>query len=242
MDWSNPVSSAISGGFGLVGSGLSYLFNKKLAEQQNQYNIDMWKMQNEYNSPQAQMQRFKDAGLNPNLIYGQGTSGNASSAPQMITPSAPDLSEDMSKLAQAFNIEGLKKLRAERREAESNADNAHTNERRNAYMLEAERHFGQDWDFDPKTGMFVHVSPDVLAINRNNDFKHLPYLKQMLFNYYQKGYLIPYRASLLNTQQNYLSPQVTYQRYAQKYVPFSYWIDRVASGSRIVPSLINPLK
>lgn len=28
-----------------------------------------------YNSPSAQMQRFKDAGLNPNLIYGQGTPG-----------------------------------------------------------------------------------------------------------------------------------------------------------------------
>lgn len=32
-----------------------------------------WNMVNEYNSPQAQMQRFKDADLNPNLIYGQGT-------------------------------------------------------------------------------------------------------------------------------------------------------------------------
>lgn len=29
-----------------------------------------------YNSPEAQMQRFKDAGLNPNLIYGQGSPGN----------------------------------------------------------------------------------------------------------------------------------------------------------------------
>lgn len=28
-----------------------------------------------YNSPAAQMARFKEAGLNPNLIYGQGTSG-----------------------------------------------------------------------------------------------------------------------------------------------------------------------
>lgn len=29
-----------------------------------------------YNSPEAQMKRYKDAGLNPNLIYGQGTPGN----------------------------------------------------------------------------------------------------------------------------------------------------------------------
>lgn len=32
-----------------------------------------WNMQNEYNSPAEQMKRFKDAGLNPNLIYGQTT-------------------------------------------------------------------------------------------------------------------------------------------------------------------------
>lgn len=30
-----------------------------------------WNMQNEYNSPNAQMKRYKEAGLNPNLIYGQ---------------------------------------------------------------------------------------------------------------------------------------------------------------------------
>lgn len=38
-----------------------------------------WERQNAYNSPAAQMQRFRDAGLNPNLIYGRGESGNAGS-------------------------------------------------------------------------------------------------------------------------------------------------------------------
>lgn len=50
----------------------------------NQFNIDMWQRMNEYNSPQAQMARLKNAGLNPNLIYGQGASGasgNTSNAP-----------------------------------------------------------------------------------------------------------------------------------------------------------------
>jgi hypothetical protein len=31
---------------------------------------------NRYNAPAQQMQRFKDAGLNPHLIYSKGTSGN----------------------------------------------------------------------------------------------------------------------------------------------------------------------
>lgn len=40
----------------------------------------MWQKTNEYNSPAMQMQRYKDAGLNPHLIYGQGNNGNASMA------------------------------------------------------------------------------------------------------------------------------------------------------------------
>lgn len=34
-------------------------------------------MQNEYNSPEAMMQRFQKAGLNPNLIYGKGATTEA---------------------------------------------------------------------------------------------------------------------------------------------------------------------
>lgn len=38
------------------------------------------KAQNEYNSPRAQMLRYQAGGLNPNLIYSQGTPGNQSTA------------------------------------------------------------------------------------------------------------------------------------------------------------------
>lgn len=40
--------------------------------KQNAYNEKIWKELQDYNSPAAQMARFKAAGLNPNLIYGQG--------------------------------------------------------------------------------------------------------------------------------------------------------------------------
>lgn len=54
-------------------------YNEGLWNKQNEYNERVWHMMNEYNSPMAQMQRFKEAGLNPNLIYGQGnTSGSIS--------------------------------------------------------------------------------------------------------------------------------------------------------------------
>ena len=51
-------------------------WNFQNQQLQNQFNLDMWHRANEYNSPQAQMARFAEAGLNPHLIYGKGTPGN----------------------------------------------------------------------------------------------------------------------------------------------------------------------
>lgn len=51
--------------------------NMEIAKYQNDRNLEMWNLQNEYNTPQAQMQRLIDAGLNPNLMYSQGNLGNA---------------------------------------------------------------------------------------------------------------------------------------------------------------------
>lgn len=56
--------------------------NKAEAELAYQRQVEMWHMQNLYNSPEEQMKRFGAAGLNPHLIYGQGSPGNSSSMPQ----------------------------------------------------------------------------------------------------------------------------------------------------------------
>lgn len=51
--------------------------NKEMAELEYQRNLELWNKQNAYNTPEAQMERFSKAGLNKNLIYGQGSPGNA---------------------------------------------------------------------------------------------------------------------------------------------------------------------
>lgn len=56
------------------------------AEKAYQRSIQMWHMQNAYNTPEAQMRRFGAAGLNPHLIYGQGNAGNAQGTPQYQAP------------------------------------------------------------------------------------------------------------------------------------------------------------
>jgi len=60
--------------------------NRQMAEYQYSKDLEMWNRQNEYNNPQSQMERFKAAGLNPNLIYGQGNAGNASTLPKYSAP------------------------------------------------------------------------------------------------------------------------------------------------------------
>jgi len=53
--------------------------NKSLAQFQADANEKYLNEQKEYNSPASQMSRFQAAGLNPNLIYGQGSPGNQAS-------------------------------------------------------------------------------------------------------------------------------------------------------------------
>lgn len=93
----NPLigSSLISGGAslfgGLFGSSSSNkaaksqlqavretnALNRELAYQQNEWNLQQWNRQNEYNTPSAQMQRYRDAGINPFFAAGNITGGNA---------------------------------------------------------------------------------------------------------------------------------------------------------------------
>ena len=54
-------------------------WNERQAEKANQWNIEQWERENLYNSPMQQMQRLEQAGLNPNLMYGQGNPGSAGS-------------------------------------------------------------------------------------------------------------------------------------------------------------------
>lgn len=85
-----PVAAAIAAGSALASSGMQAVAQGKTNKQSRRHAIYMYDrqradsladfaMQNEYNSPVSQMKRFKEAGLNPNLIYGNGaTAGDAS--------------------------------------------------------------------------------------------------------------------------------------------------------------------
>lgn len=71
-----PIGAAVG-----AAGGISNLAQNN----QNQANIDR---QNAYNSPKAQMERYREAGLNPNLVYSQGNPGNQA---QPVETRAPQL-------------------------------------------------------------------------------------------------------------------------------------------------------
>lgn len=71
-------ASALGSLGNIVSTAINTQAQFKLAEQNRQWYRNQWIAENEYNSPASQMQRLKAAGLNPNLLYGQVTSGNAS--------------------------------------------------------------------------------------------------------------------------------------------------------------------
>lgn len=60
----------------LVGANKQSDANIHAAKRQFQWQRAWQREQLEYNSPKNQMLRFQEAGLNPNLMYGQGSPGN----------------------------------------------------------------------------------------------------------------------------------------------------------------------
>lgn len=98
-----PVPAALLFGLGLAGSAIgagvsahnasqTNKLNYKLFKEQQEFNREMWHMQNAYNTPQAQRQRLEQAGINPAIALGNITTGTAQ-AVQSASP-APAVGHD----------------------------------------------------------------------------------------------------------------------------------------------------
>lgn len=83
------IAGAVAGGlFSANQAKKNRAFQERMYKKQVEDTINFWNMQNEYNLPSAQLQRLRDAGLNPMLMYGQGGVQNvATGSPDL--PSAP---------------------------------------------------------------------------------------------------------------------------------------------------------
>lgn len=71
------TASAVGAGGGIFGNLLSNRMNRRESQRHRDHELNLWHMTNEYNSPKAQMDRLREAGLNPHLVH-----GNANQADQ----------------------------------------------------------------------------------------------------------------------------------------------------------------
>lgn len=101
---SSLISSAFGSIFGDNSAKKQFKYQQQLNREAFQHNVDMWNRQNAYNTPSAQMERLQAAGLNPNLVYGNGGATNtANNAPTYNAGSAPDVSSARAAAASLAN-------------------------------------------------------------------------------------------------------------------------------------------
>lgn len=79
MDWSwIPIfGSVIDAAVSSSNTKKANETNLQIAREQQAWSEKMWNMQNEYNSPDAVLKRYVDAGINPNMVVGQVSGGMA---------------------------------------------------------------------------------------------------------------------------------------------------------------------
>lgn len=106
--WTAVGTAGVNQVGNIISTSMANDANERMQQRQNAWNLEQWNRMNAYNSPAAQMQRFKAAGLNPDLMYQQGTPG-LSSAPAQVTNPIPkqpfQMQLDPLMLAQLKNIE-----------------------------------------------------------------------------------------------------------------------------------------
>lgn len=133
----SAFSSLIEGFFGLIGSlatnhsnsesvDKTNAANAEMMREQNAFNVDMWNRQNEYNLPINQMNRLKEAGINPALAYTNGVSGNSATSAPTSASAAPSISKSYSNLITDMMETMIKGQEIKNMKAEENLDKANT--------------------------------------------------------------------------------------------------------------------
>lgn len=133
------AGTAIGNAGNLLGTILTNKAQKELAKYSYDQQRQMIQEQNAYNSPKEQLARYEEAGLNPNLIYGNGASsaGNQSDLAEYKAPAlhAPQL--DMQSIGDTIrNYMGLLTLRKDLELKQQEIYNKHEE----LLMMRANRH------------------------------------------------------------------------------------------------------
>jgi hypothetical protein len=189
MAWTNEnTSAAVAGGSGVIGGLLQFFGAKKqqqriFDQQEKMYATQRadaladWQMQNAYNSPEQQMQRLKDAGLNPNLVYGNGATATSNQEVRSSDPGSPQAVNTMAGLGQSIASLGMGYI-------DMKAKTAQTDNIRAQNELIQEQVRSQKLDNASKSLTYIM---DAAAKNASNDATARTAVKKALQEVYNLG-------------------------------------------------------
>lgn len=136
---------------------------RKNMDYQAKINLDQWNRENAYNSPAAQMQRFVQAGLNPDLIYGQSnTSGTGNISTEAPSGSRPNIDNSVQSVLNTMMLRSQIALN-ESAAAKNYADAGIKPQQGEFYSSGAEKNREQAKLFSAETNVQIAAQSKVLA-------------------------------------------------------------------------------
>lgn len=122
------IGSVVGGLFGSSGQSSANKTNLKIARESFAHNQKMWQLQNDYNSPVNQMARYREAGLNPHMMYGSVSSGNSTNVPEFDAPRMENAYQSLANgISGGFNTFSDTLFRAKQLDADLSVKNAQAN-------------------------------------------------------------------------------------------------------------------
>lgn len=94
-------SQIVGGLLGSFGQSSANQTNIQLQQMQNEFNERMWRQNNEYNDPSAQMERLTKAGISPTLAAQTIQGGNSNAPAQGVAP--PQLQNTLAPLGDSIS-------------------------------------------------------------------------------------------------------------------------------------------
>lgn len=161
-----PIGGAV---LGVADTLLTNRSNEDAVNAQNAANAALWREQAAYNTPANQVARLRDAGLNPNLFYSQGNTGNMTSAPTMQANRYNyNFAQAVDKAAVIYQIRNLKeqneKLAAEQSAIKANARKANVEADYREAVLNFYKKYGRFPDQNLQTSLLSFIQ------NHGEDF------------------------------------------------------------------------
>lgn len=235
MDYNDSIamaqlgSAAIQTAGSILNSTFGYKSTKELAQYQNEMNRQNWELQNEYNLPKNQIQRLKDAGINPVLAY-HNAADASNAGPMQPAQVGKPFSLDMQTLGNALNqVFGALIQRKQLESLDKDITSKEIKNRSDAIKLKTDALnyiFGYETPDSDSDGFDVYGLAGGVPDNVSPNYGSLAYRNRegSLTSLIQNIALLGKKAELTDTQKNY------YKNLIEKVIADTGYINSKTTG------------